>query len=139
MVGWSDRVGSIYGNTHAFITGPNGVGMTDLGALGGNYSAAEGINASGQVVGESTIAGQNRTLHAFITGPNGAGMIDLNSLVHLPDGVVLTNAIAVNNIGQVIADASVSIVPEVPEPESYALMLVGLALIGVIMRRKQKS
>ena len=25
---------------HAFITGPNGVGVTDLGTLGGNFSQA---------------------------------------------------------------------------------------------------
>ena len=39
------------GAQHAFITGPNGVGMTDLGTLGGSSSYAHGINDAGQVVG----------------------------------------------------------------------------------------
>jgi probable HAF family extracellular repeat protein len=36
---------------HALITGPNGVGMTDLGALGGKDSLAFGINNIRQVLG----------------------------------------------------------------------------------------
>jgi probable HAF family extracellular repeat protein len=107
--------------------------MTDLGTLDGDGggSLAFGINASGQVVGWSFTA-TNDVHRAFITGPNGEGMTDLNSLVDLPAGVFLTEAVAINNMGQVIAQA-------VPEPESYALMLAGLALMGAVVRRKQRG
>jgi probable HAF family extracellular repeat protein len=113
---------------HAFITGPDGVGMKDLGTLSGDESHAFGINDAGQVVGRSdTSSGAS---HAFITGPNGEGITDLNSLVDLPQGVILTRALDINNAGQVIAMG-------IPEPQTYALMLAGLGLVGLMARRKR--
>ena len=43
-----------HGETHAFITGPNGMDMRDLGTLSPlhDVSIAVGINETGQVVGE---------------------------------------------------------------------------------------
>lgn len=129
-VGDINEAGQVVGRSgdYAFFTGANGVGMTYLGTLGGRYSFAHGINDTGQVVGYShTSAGD---IHAFVTGPDGKGMVDLNLLVDLPDRV-LTEALDINNRGQIIA------IGIVPEPKSYLMLLAGLSLVGFMPRRKK--
>ena len=94
VVGESDTAnGPLSG--HAFITGPDGVGMTDLGTLGG-FSRAFGINDMGQVAGVAEFS--TLRFHAFITGPNGAGMTDLGTL----GGDVASEAYGINDAGQVV-------------------------------------
>jgi probable HAF family extracellular repeat protein len=121
VVGYSDTHTPTGDQRHAFITGPSGMSMIDLGTLRGTYSIAYGINAAGEVVGQAG--------HAFVTGPNGVGITDLNSLVSLP-GVTFTKAMDINNHGQVV------VVGSIPEPQTYALLLAGLGLIGVMARRR---
>jgi probable HAF family extracellular repeat protein len=87
-------------NRHAFIW-TSSTGMTDVGTLGGNFSEALAINASGQVVGYSDIAG-DATFHAFLWTSAG-GMQDLGTL----DGT-LSAAQSINASGEVVGYSTLS-------------------------------
>lgn len=73
--------GTSYSSTaaasRAFLTGPNGSGMVDLGTLGGNSSRGNGINNYGQVVGAA--ARENGGIYPFLTGPNGTAMVGIDA------------------------------------------------------------
>ena len=72
--------------------------MHDLGTLGGPYSIGYGINASGQIVGDSPTAFSS--VHAFLyTAAN--GMVDLNTLVPSGTGWSLDYAYSINDAGQI--------------------------------------
>ncbi|MXS82254.1 HAF repeat-containing PEP-CTERM protein [Nitrosomonas oligotropha] len=85
---------------HAFLTGNNGVGMTDLGGL---LSYAMNVNNNGNVVGQA-IFGSGGYTHSFITGTNGLGMIDMGTL-----GGNSSSGISVNDLGQVVGWSNTNI------------------------------
>ncbi len=100
VVGFANSASSLQ---HAFVT-KNGL-MVDLGTLGGSYSMGSAINDAGQVVGNSYMPGDNIT-HAFVTYSD--VMTDLNDLVALPTGLILTDALSINNRGQIVASGQLN-------------------------------
>ena len=72
VAGTSLATGATMGYTsHAFLSGPNGGALKDLGA-GYSYSQASDINDSGEVTGDVS-SDRVGSEHAFLTGPNGSG------------------------------------------------------------------
>ncbi|MBI2826893.1 MAG: hypothetical protein HYX69_19635 [Planctomycetia bacterium] len=108
---------------HATLWSPTTPGGTngtlyDLGTLGGTYSQANGVNASGQVAGYSDMPGDVDS-HAFMwkpTTPGGAAgaMYDLGSL-----GGPFTIAWDINNSGQVAGSSDTT---EITYESSHAFL-----------------
>jgi len=131
--------------SHAFIY-ENGT-MTDLGTLlGGSYSYGQDINDLGQVTGYAHISSSGN--HAFIWDETN-GMQDLNDLIDPSAGATLTAAYGINNIGQIVGvgyfagegDRAFLLNPisVVPEPSTYAMMIGGLGLVGLMVARRKKA
>jgi probable HAF family extracellular repeat protein len=99
VVGASSLGAEPYGPHHAFLYEQRR--MTDLGTLGGQFSAALAINESGDVVGWSSVDPQNfHPLHAFLYS-NGE-LIDLNGLIPEASGWILQTAAAINDAGEIV-------------------------------------
>lgn len=83
-------------------------GMRDIGTLGGRFTRAFELNNKGQIVGSSNNrAGERR---AFVWSA-GTGMVDLNTrLRHAPPGLVLDDALAINDSGAIVATTNAGLV-----------------------------
>ena len=86
VVGYSDNRATLW----------NGGVPTELGTLGGSYSVATAISRAGQVVGYSTLPGDNAN-HTHATLWNGLTAIDLGTL-----GGTFSSANGINSAGQIV-------------------------------------
>lgn len=102
-------VGEIYasGTTHAaiFVNGS----WTDLGALSGSATHATGINTQGQVI--ATAIFPQVSYHPPKPGKHvglifiGGALVDLNTLIPAGSGFTITDAIAINDAGEILCNA----------------------------------
>ena len=126
-----------YSPIHAFIypDPKGGVGLGDLGTLGGDYSSANAINDNdkAQIVGSSYFP-DNVFVHqrAFLYPDSTGSMVDLNLLIvgtdPLASRVTLSTATAINDRGWIVAsgrDASCDPAdPMVTCPAPHAYLVV---------------
>ena len=139
-----NNAGQVVGQRDNQAASWNGFNGTNLDTLGGTFSAAYAINEHEQVVGYAQVTGYGN--HATLW--NGTAVIDLNSFLNpslVSAGWVLSEARGVNDNGWIVGNAHNSItgldhaflLTPVPEPETYAMFMAGLGLMGFIARRRK--
>jgi probable HAF family extracellular repeat protein len=150
VAGYSFLAGDVISHAFLYASGM----LVDIGSLGGSDSYATGINEAGDVVGVSNLGNPNGGYHAFLY--SGGVLKDLNDLIDPSLGLTLTYAGDINDKGQIAArgckangqcaDLLLSLAdtgggdPDpnpVPEPEAFTAGIAGLALIGLLRRRRQ--
>jgi probable HAF family extracellular repeat protein len=130
------------GRTHVFLY-EHGV-MTDLGGFGGLDVTIGGMNQWGQIVGTGNTADGPDT--AFIS--RDGALVDLNTLIDPALDWTITNAIDINDGGQIVAGACrngqcsavrLDLASPVPEPAGVAPWLPGLLALAGLRRRQRSS
>lgn len=86
------------GAVHAIIGST--AGLKDINVNGAAYSAASGINDFGQAVGTYSLSATNLVNRAFLY--SGGKSVDLNTLIPANSGWRLTDASAINDLGQIV-------------------------------------
>jgi probable HAF family extracellular repeat protein len=134
--------------SHAFLYDHGTI--TDLGILDPTQddSIAWDINNLKQIVGTAavTVDPDHYGYHGFLW--TGAGLVDLNTLIDPASGWVITSANGINDAQQIAATACyggvfgdcravrLDLISAVPEPGSWAMLALGLGLVGVLKRAR---
>jgi len=139
-----NNAGQIAGNnfvaagTQAFLYSSGAV--TPLGTLGGATSEALGLNALGDVVGNSATSSGGSDPFLYADGK----MTDLNSVLPANSGWNLQTATAINDLGEIVGQGTfdgqksgylLDLGSPIPEPASWSLLAVG---IGIFWLRRNK-
>jgi probable HAF family extracellular repeat protein len=97
--------------------------ILDLGTVDGDAcSRGRAINSSGQIVGGSSDC--RNFLHAFVW-EDGGPMLDLNTLIPPGSGLQLTNAININDRGEILAKSvPVGVTPIDDEDLGHVVLLI---------------
>src|SRR6266481_3524774 len=97
--------------------------ILDLGTVPGDAcSRGRGINSRGQIVGGSSDC--LNFLHAFVW-EEGGPMLDLNTLIPEDSGLQLTNAININDRGEILAKSvPVGVTPIDDEDLGHLILLI---------------
>ena len=115
VVGWFNNSPSCGFTSHGFSWTKSG-GLVDLGVLSGaQYSFAYGVNSAGQIVGEGDTSAS--AIVALLWTADGK-IHDLNTLIAPGVKRTLVAANAINDAGQIVADAT-----SVTGTGNYALLL----------------
>jgi probable HAF family extracellular repeat protein len=151
---------SINGGNQATLWNFTEAGITtiDLGtATGITESLGLGINNLGQIVGAASFQnGFNRHAALWVIEGNSIVAIDLNNFIDetlANEGWILTQANDINDIGWIVGDAynvitgqthGFQLTPDtnmspIPEPETYSMMLIGIAMLGLMAGRRKNT
>lgn len=145
IVGGANPSTSYTAEYKPFVWTTGGVSMLPVTTPGGGINGfANGINESEVVVGGVWYASYDHRATMWTKSGSGWTQTYLNEL--LPSGSswsTLSEAIDVNEKGQIIGLGSYAgathvflLTPAIPEPESWAMLLAGLGLLGFVARRR---
>jgi len=115
------------------------IGVTTLSAPAGFAAAAGELNADGCTGGGSgkfCFEGHSAVSDLMTLTMGYTGTLDLSGVGDLSPHLKLQ---FVDDAGGKVGSLFSADVPAVPEPESYALMLAGLGVVGFVARRRQKQ